>query len=158
VHTVQARALSVTATRRENVMVHNAKRLPEAPDTVAPDGSDVRVLLAGVRGSMAHFELAPGATSVAVHHRTVEELWYFVAGHGQMWLRDGSDEDVVELGPGVCIRIPCGTQFQFSSNGPGPLQAVGVTMPPWPGDGEAIRSAVTWRTATVPPGPGLAER
>jgi mannose-6-phosphate isomerase-like protein (cupin superfamily) len=134
-------------------------RLPDAADTVAPDGSDVRVLLAVERASMAHFELAPGATSVAVRHRTVEELWYFVAGRGKMWFRDESgDEAVVDVEPGVCIRIPRGTHFQFASAGPGPLQAVGVTLPPWPGDGEAIRSPAPWRAATIPPGPGLAER
>ena len=35
-------------------------QLPGAPDAVAPDGSDVRVLLRLGRGSMAHFELAAG--------------------------------------------------------------------------------------------------
>lgn len=49
------------------------KRLAIHPDAVAPDGSAVRVLLATGRGSVAHFELAPGETSVAVAHRTVEE-------------------------------------------------------------------------------------
>ena len=44
----------------------------------APDGSDVRLLLRGSRGSTAHFELGPGQTSKAVRHRTVEEVWYFV--------------------------------------------------------------------------------
>ena len=37
----------------------HTKRLPTAPDVVAPDGSDVRILLALNGGSMAHFELAP---------------------------------------------------------------------------------------------------
>ena len=34
--------------------------LPEQPTTVAPDGSDVRVLLGLAGGGMAHFALAPG--------------------------------------------------------------------------------------------------
>ena len=38
-------------------------QLPAAPDAVAPDGSDVRVLLQLGRGSMAHFELAAAGGS-----------------------------------------------------------------------------------------------
>ena len=44
-------------------------RLPDTPDAVAPDGSDVRVLLRLGRGSMARFELAAGRVSRAVAHR-----------------------------------------------------------------------------------------
>ena len=57
---------------------------------VAPDGSDVRVLLSLGGGSMAHFELAPGRVSAAVVHRTVEEIWYVLAGRGEMWRRKAS--------------------------------------------------------------------
>lgn len=46
-----------------------------APDAIAPDGSEVRLLCAGPRGSMALFTLPPGAVARAVVHRTVEELW-----------------------------------------------------------------------------------
>src|SRR5262245_32644925 len=63
----------------------DTKRLPARPDVVAPDGSDVRILLQTSRGSMAHFELAPGRTSKAVRHRTVEEIWFVLAGRGEMW-------------------------------------------------------------------------
>jgi hypothetical protein len=50
------------------------KRLPARPNDVAPDGSDVRVLLGVAGGGMAHFELGPKQTSVAVVHRSVEEI------------------------------------------------------------------------------------
>ena len=131
-------------------------RLPADPDVIAPDGSEVRILLGLRGGGMAHFQLAAGETSVAVHHRSVEELWYFVAGAGEMWRRDAEGETIVSVGPGACITIPLGTHFQFRSTGPEPLAAIAVTMPPWPGDGEAVRSDGRW-TATVEPGPGLAE-
>jgi hypothetical protein len=39
------------------------KRLPADRDAVAPDGSDVRILLGLKGGGMAHFELPPGASS-----------------------------------------------------------------------------------------------
>ena len=120
------------------------RRLPAQRDVVAPDGSDVRILLGLERGGMAHFELAPGRTSKAVAHRTVEEIWYFVGGRGEMWRRQGAREEVVAVEPGVCLSIPLGTQFQLRSLGAEPLAAVGVTMPPWPGEGEAYEVRGKW--------------
>ena len=122
------------------------------PDAVAPDGSQVRVLAALDRGSVAHFELAPGHTSVAVAHRTVEEIWFFLRGAGEMWRRLDGGEDVVAVDAGVCVTIPAGTHFPLRAFGPEPLAAVGVTMPPWPGAGEAYFVQGRW-AATVPPGP-----
>jgi mannose-6-phosphate isomerase-like protein (cupin superfamily) len=92
-------------------------RLPVARDHVALDGSDVRVLLGLKGGGMAHFELPPGETSTAVTHRTVEEIWLFLSGRGEMWRRQGEREEIVPIEPGVCITIPLGTQFQFRSCG-----------------------------------------
>jgi len=66
------------------------KRLPSKLDFRAPDGSNVRLLVSGRNGSMAHFELPPGQTSRAVAHRTVEEIWYFLAGRGEMWRKMGT--------------------------------------------------------------------
>ena len=62
-------------------------------DAVAPDGSEIRVLPALAGGSMAHCTLPAGATSKAVVHRSVEEIWYFVSGRGEVWRkRDGHEE------------------------------------------------------------------
>ena len=119
-------------------------RLPAEPTALAPDGCDVRVLLALAGGSLAHFELAAGRTSAAVAHRTVEEIWFVLAGRGEMWRRQGTREDVVALEPGVCLSLPLGTQFQFRAAGGTPLQAVAITMPPWPGDGEAAVVPGPW--------------
>ena len=128
------------------------RRLPAAPDAIAPDGSDVRVLLAVGGGGMAHFELASSETSVAVVHRTVEEVWYFLRGRGELWRRLDGREDIVEVGADVCISIPVGTEFQFRSFGDAPLSAIGVTIPPWPGEGEATIVEGPW-APTVAPGP-----
>lgn len=135
----------------------STKRLPTERDAVAPDGSDVRSLLRLSGGGLAHFELAAGATSIAVRHNSVEEIWYITAGSGEMWRRSGTQEEVVTLEAGVCLTIPRGTDFQFRSLGLEPVTAVGITMPPWPGEGEAVRSQGPW-SATRSPGPGLAER
>ena len=120
------------------------KPLPAAPDDVAPDGSDVRILLRLAGGSMAHFELAPGRTSRAITHRTVEEIWFIVSGRGEMWRKQNDREEIVALEAGVCLTIPVGTHFQFRAIGSEPLAAVGVTMPPWPGDGEVARIEGPW--------------
>jgi mannose-6-phosphate isomerase-like protein (cupin superfamily) len=113
-------------------------------DTLAPDKSEVRLLTAMARGSMAHFRLRPGLVSRAVYHRTVEELWYFTAGKGQMWRKIGGEEVIVDVHAGVSISIPVGVAFQFRSDGDTALEFVGVTMPPWPGADEAVFTVGTW--------------
>ena len=119
-------------------------QLPARPDAAAPDGSDVRELLHLGRGSMAHFELGPGRISRAMAHRTVDEIWYVLSGHGQMWRRQGQRQETAELVPGTCVSIPVGMHFQFRASDGGPLAVVGVTMPPWPGDDEAYEVPGTW--------------
>lgn len=109
-----------------------------APVVQAPDGSSVRVLLALSGGSLATFMLQPGQVSAAVTHRSVEELWLVLAGRGEMWRRDATQEALTPLGPGLSLSVPLGTAFQFRCTGDEPLVAVAVTMPPWPGDGEAV--------------------
>jgi mannose-6-phosphate isomerase-like protein (cupin superfamily) len=109
----------------------------DAAIVVAPDGSTVRILLAGSGASMARFELDPGRTSIAVRHRTVEELWYVLCGQGEIWRRRGAVETIVALHAGVCLLIPVGTSFQFRADGGEPLLVVGATVPAWPGPDEA---------------------
>lgn len=120
------------------------KNLPSDRDAIAPDGSSVRLLLGLSGGGMAHFELPPEQTSKAVVHRTIEEIWFFLSGRGEMWRSFGDGDEVVDIHAGVCITIPVGTHFQFRSFGPEPLAAIAVTMPPWPGDGEAMVVAGPW--------------
>ena len=119
-------------------------QLPDAADAVAPDGSDVRVLLRLGRGSMAHFELGAGRVSRAVAHHAVDEIWYILAGQGQMWRRQADRQETVSLRPGTCVSIPAGTHFQFRADRSGPLAAIGVTMPPWPGADEAYEVPGAW--------------
>ena len=121
------------------------KRLPVARDDIAPDGSDVRVLLGLKAGGMAHFELPPSHVSTAVAHRTVEEIWFFLSGRGEMWRKQDGREEVVTVNSGICLTIPLGTQFQFRSLGAQAIAAIGVTMPPWPGEGEAIVVEGKWK-------------
>lgn len=115
-----------------------------ACDLLAPDGSEIRLLPTAKGGSMVHCRLQPGGCSLAVTHRTVEELWYVLAGSGEIWRRQGGDEAVTVLAPGTAISIPLGTHFQFRCTGNGPLDIVIVTIPPWPGMDEAVRVEGCW--------------
>jgi mannose-6-phosphate isomerase-like protein (cupin superfamily) len=121
-----------------------SKALGRAADVIAPDGCEVRILAQMPRGSMAHFTLGPGQVSRAVAHRTVEELWFFLAGNGRMWRRLAEREETVEVAPGVSLSIPLGTRFQLRNDGEEPLTAVAVTMPPWPGENEAYFVEGRW--------------
>jgi mannose-6-phosphate isomerase-like protein (cupin superfamily) len=121
------------------------RRLNKAADVIAPDGSEVRILVAATRGSMAHFTLPAGAVSKAIRHRTVEEIWYILAGRGRMWRALENAEEITELVPGLSLTIPTGTRFQFRCDGDEPLAAVGVTMPPWPGAEEAVFVTGPWQ-------------
>jgi mannose-6-phosphate isomerase-like protein (cupin superfamily) len=127
------------------------KALGAAPDATAPDGTAVRLLPALEGGSLAHFELPAGAVSHAVTHRTVEEIWYVLAGRGVLWRRAGSQETIEAMSPGVAVTIPLGTAFQFRADDEAPFVFVAVTMPPWPGMDEAVAVEGPW-TPTVPAG------
>jgi mannose-6-phosphate isomerase-like protein (cupin superfamily) len=129
-------------------MSFTTRQTGEAPDVIAADGSEVRILCQTGRGSMAHFTLAPGAIAKAVAHRTIDEVWYVVSGRGRIWRRLDGQEEIVLMRAGVSLTIPRGTQFQFRAEGDAPLAAVGVAMPPWPGDDEVYVVEGPWQ-ATV---------
>jgi mannose-6-phosphate isomerase-like protein (cupin superfamily) len=118
--------------------------LPEHAPVVAPDGTDVRPLLALSGGSMAHFSLVPGRTSVAVTHRTVEEIWFVLGGHGEMWRSQDGRDEIVRLHAGLCLTIPLGCRFQLRATGTEALTMAAITMPPWPGMDEAVAVEGVW--------------
>jgi mannose-6-phosphate isomerase-like protein (cupin superfamily) len=125
-------------------MAFDTKRVSAAPDAIAPDGSEVRLLCGSSRGGMATFTLMPGAVSKAVAHRTIEEVWYFIRGRGRLWRKSGDAEEITEVGAGISIAIPTGVHFQFRCDAAEPLEAVAATMPPWPGEGEAYVVEGKW--------------
>lgn len=119
-------------------------QLPPAPNIVAPDGMDVRILLGTPGGSMAHFELGPGQVTTAIGHRTVDEVWFFLSGAGELWRSKGGDSEVLAVEQGVCISILAGTHFQMRCASDAAVTVVSVTMPPWPGEGEAFVVDGAW--------------
>ncbi|MEA2583969.1 MAG: hypothetical protein QOF33_2054 [Thermomicrobiales bacterium] len=120
------------------------RRLPADYDELAPDTSEIRVLARTARGSTAHGTLPPGAVALAIVHRTVDEIWYVLSGRAEIWRKQVEHEEVVETGPGTSLTIPLGTHFQFRTVDDEPFRFVMFTMPPWPGDDEAMRVPDYW--------------
>ena len=116
-------------------------------DAVAPDGSEIRLLLderhgAG-GGSMVEAALPPGQVSRPVYHRTVAEMWYILEGYGQVWRCppdiDPAGIEPMAVQPGDALTIPVGWRFQFiaAADSAAGLRFLCITIPPWPGAGEA---------------------
>ena len=119
-------------------------RRAESPDTFAPDGSEIRLLLgapeAAAKASLCEVTLGAWQVSRPVWHRSVEELWYVLEGGGRVW-RCPPDQDPVhvkpvEVGPGDALTIPPTWSFQFAA-GPEALTFLCFTSPPWPCEEEA---------------------
>jgi mannose-6-phosphate isomerase-like protein (cupin superfamily) len=76
--------------------------------------------------------------SSAKMHKTVDEIWYFVSGNGQLWRkRDGEKEKVIDIECELSVTIPVGTHFQFKNTGNTDLVILIVTSPIWPREEEA---------------------
>jgi mannose-6-phosphate isomerase-like protein (cupin superfamily) len=105
-----------------------------APDAIAPDGSEIRLLVTdAARASLVEVTLPAGAVSRPVRHRTVEEIWFFLAGRGRVWV----DGPIHHVAPGSRVVIPTGAAFQFAAAAASALRFLCYTSPPWPGEHEA---------------------
>lgn len=121
--------------------------LSEKYSYLAPDGSEIRVLVDVPGAGMAHCRLPPGGVSSPVKHKSVNEIWYILSGTGQIWQsRDGLN-DFAELGAGACLTIPVGNSFQFRNTGSANLDILIATVPNWPGPDEAVPVPGYWEVA-----------
>lgn len=126
-------------------MIPPVARRAARPDAIAPDGSEIRLLVgveqAATRASLCEAWLAAGGVSRPVAHRTVEETWYVLEGTGAVWRcppdADPASVDPVAVGPGDALVIPTTWRFQFRADDAAPLRFLCYTCPPWPGDDEA---------------------
>ena len=121
-----------TATRQTCVRV--------VPDAIAPDGSEITFLVGDARkASLVEVRLPAGSTSKPVRHRTVEEIWYFLAGEGRVWRSPPAGPPMIdEVRAGGVLVIPTGWAFQFRAGPDSDLRFLCYTSPPWPGDDEAV--------------------
>ena len=91
-------------------------------DSAAPfvtkDGSVIREILAhrnsGIRNqSLAEAMVAPGQVTQAHFHPTTEEIYYVLAGQGEVFV--GAERQMTTVGDG--IAIPPGTPHQIRNTG-----------------------------------------
>jgi mannose-6-phosphate isomerase-like protein (cupin superfamily) len=129
---------------REQQILFETKRLPAEVDAIAPDMSEIRVLLATDRASMEHGTLPSKGVSLAIVHRTVHEIWYVLGGQAEVWRKQGKREEIVQVRAGDCLTIPQGTEFQFRTVGSEPFRFIMCTTPPWPGADEAVHVTGHW--------------
>ena len=120
------------------------KSLPAEHDITAPDGSAIRVLARLGRGSMAHGTLPSGHTSLAIRHRTVDEIWYVLSGRAEIWRAVDDSEQVVAVAAGDSLTIPAGTRFQFRALGDESFEFLMCTIPPWTDASEAVYTDGIW--------------
>ena len=118
--------------------------LPPVPDAKSPAGANICFIMDGPTGNMIHSTVPPGQINRATVHKTVNEFWYVLAGEGEIWRRNGTEQRVTRLVPGVSVDIPAGTVFQYRNVGMQPLTFICITMPPWPGDFEASHLDGRW--------------
>ena len=100
---------------------------------------------------MVEVTIGAGEISRPVRHRTVEEVWYVLAGAGEVWRcppgTAAGQVPPVAVKAGDALVIPTGWQFQFRADAASDLRFLCVTMPAWPGMDEAVAA----------PGGGLGE-
>ena len=113
-------------------------------DHHAPDGSEIYLLAAGSKGGFCQCILPVGGVSQATSHKTVEELWYFVEGQGEVYRKGINNDEPTAVKSGTSLVIPVHTTFQFRNTGDVPLRFIIATMPPWPGPSEAASEAGIW--------------
>jgi mannose-6-phosphate isomerase-like protein (cupin superfamily) len=131
----------LTAAADQGVEVFDPDPDDQARSYRAPDGSHIMKLGQEAGGGLALCTLAPGESSTPVRHRSVEELWYVLAGEGQISRRQGlHDPWVYDLMPGTSVDVGTGLTFQFRATGALPLRLLILTLPHWPGPDEAIPS------------------
>jgi mannose-6-phosphate isomerase-like protein (cupin superfamily) len=106
-------------------------------DALAPDESEIRFIIdhrhAARQASLVEVTVPAGQVSRPVWHRTVEEIWYILEGHGQVWrcppAQAAGTVDPVPVEPGDALVIPTGWRFQFSAGEDAPLRLLCYTSP-----------------------------
>lgn len=126
------------------------QHLPEKYSYLAPDGSEIRMLLDVAGAGVAHCRLPPGCVSSPVKHKSVNEIWYILSGSGQIWQGRNGLDDFADLSAGVCLTIAAGDSFQFKNTGMGDLDILITTAPNWPGPDEAVPVSGYWKVAREP--------
>ena len=108
------------------------RSLGSAAPFATADGSTIRSLLDRTNSPVAHQSLAEatlaaGRATERHYHRSLEELYYVVAGQGLMEI-DGQTRTV---GPGDAILIPPGAWHQLHADKGGEIKILCCCAPPY---------------------------
>ncbi len=115
------------------------RSLGDCEEFMAGDGSILRELLHPdkadlvLRYSLAHAKVPPGATTKP-HRLAASEVYYIVAGTGQMTI----DEESAPLGPGCAVYIPPGTVQYIRNTGAEDLVFLCIVDPAWRHQNEEV--------------------
>ncbi len=124
------------------IQVNSVKPQEKEYDHLAPDGSEIRLLVRTATSSTVHCRLRAGGVAKAVRHRTVEEIWYVLSGVGEFWLNGNTE--IINLVEGLSFNVPARTAFQFRARTD--LDVLITTTPMWPGSSEAEWVDGYWNT------------
>lgn len=116
----------------------------ERTTDTAPDGSYLYYLPRCSHGNMTKCIFPAGMISNAVQHKTIEEIWYVLSGTAQLWL--SCEEKIITLTADDALTIPVGVGFQINNaHSTKDFVVIITTMPPWPGDDEAMMIKGYWQ-------------
>ncbi len=92
--------------------------LDDVPVYITKDGSSIRELMhpalhGNVRQSLAEARVPPGGSTLLHRHHESEEIYFILAGSGQMTL--GDEEFAIR--PGDTLLIPPGTLHRLRNTG-----------------------------------------
>jgi mannose-6-phosphate isomerase-like protein (cupin superfamily) len=91
------------------------------------DGSTIRELMHAANQSLAEATLSPGRQTQRHYHASSEELYYLLAGEGELEV-DGERSPV---GPGDAILIPPGAWHEIRASQDGVLRFLCCCAPPY---------------------------
>ncbi len=91
------------------------------------DGSTIRELMRAGHQTLAEATLSPGQQTQRHYHAESEELYYLLAGEGEMEV--GGERSPV--GPGDAILIPPGAWHQITATGDSDLRFLCCCAPPY---------------------------
>ena len=106
------------------------QKIDEVPAFTTKDGSEIRELLAHRNSSIANQSLAEarlpvGGQTAPHYHPKTEEIYYLLAGAGQMRIED----EICEVRPGDAIAIPPGARHTISNTGETTLRFLCMCAP-----------------------------
>ena len=88
--------------------------LPREATNRSPGGaSEIRQVIQLPQGQVTHAVCAAGNVAEAAVLPERYEMFYVLAGAGELWRRAPHGEEIVSLRPGRTVEIPMGTEFQY---------------------------------------------